>query len=144
MYDNYVLTFLNKYGAFESVLFNKASKKSLSIEHKSFNKLPYKYDNSNNISWVNNNIANEQKVVFAKKFTEKIKLHSDNLTDAEYNWLFELVCSPMVYIQKVGESYIRPCVITNSNYDFNRVLQDDLTNLTLDIEFGTTIKTQFR
>lgn len=146
MYGDYVVTFLNKWGAFESVLFSKVSKTSLSIERKSFQKLPYRVSNTGSVTLASSYINYEQKVNFGTTFKESVKLSTDYLTDEEYQWLFQLVVSPLVYVEILGTTNngIYPVTITNSNYEFKRVQVDELTNLTIDIEFGYNIKTQFR
>jgi hypothetical protein len=37
-----------------------------------------------------------------------------------------------------------PVIITNNNYEHKKVINDDLTNLTLNIEFGDRFNTQYR
>lgn len=143
MYEVFTLHFLNKYGGFESKDFAKVSRKTISIEKKDFGKLPYSVDSSGVYSYKNaNNVYNESRSVYSSQFKEKMTLNSDFLTDAEYRWLEQLVLSPMVYIEVDGSFF--PIVITETNYEPKKVINDELTNLTISIEFGETMNAQFR
>jgi hypothetical protein len=145
IYNTYTLTFLNKYGAFESFTFTKVSKKNINIEQKTYNKKGYKIDNNGLMAVNENNITLASKTVFGKTFTEKLRITSDLLTNDEWVWLAELVCSPIVYIMEnnIDNSILVPIIINNSNYDFNKIIVDGLKPLILDIEFNLLHNTQF-
>lgn len=141
--DIYTLHFLNKYGGFESKDFTKVSRKTINIEKKDFGKLPYTVDSSGVITYKNSNgVYNESRSVYSSQYKEKMTLNSDLLTDAEYTWLEDLVLSPMVYLEDSG--YFFPVVISETNYEPKKVVNDELTNLTLNIEFGQQQNAQFR
>ena len=145
LYDNYILHFLNKFGGFESMLFNKASKRSFNIEKKTYQQKPYRVSGSGIVSVQDETSYAkmwQQKTTFASKFSEKLRVSTDWLTDDEYKWLYQLVVSPLVYLQDV-DGTIYPVQITNTNYDVNTHLQNKLSNLSLDLEFATSYKTQF-
>jgi hypothetical protein len=143
VYDTYNLHFLNKYGGFESKAFTKVSRRTLDIQRSDYGKLPYTIDISGVVSYKNTNgVYNESRAVYASTYKEKMVLNSDLLTDGEYRWLEQLVLSPLVYIEENG--YFYPIVITDNNYEPKRVINDDLTNLTLNIEFGEQLNAQFR
>jgi hypothetical protein len=143
IYTVYPVHFLNKYGGWESKLFNKLSRRTIDIARKDYGKISYTVDGSGVVSKRNTNgVYNETRSVYASQFTEKLTVNSDILTDAEYAWLEQLVVSPMVYLQ--DGSYFFPVVIKESNYEPKKVINDDLTNLTMSFEFGTTLNAQFR
>jgi hypothetical protein len=141
LYDNYPVHFLNKFGGWETFNFFKVSKKSFDIERKSFKQLPYRVDGSGVVSLKSGSIMNQQSVVFDSKFTEKLKISTDFLTDEEYQWLSQLVTSPMVYLQDGSTLY--PLMIEETNYEFKKHIVDRLTNLSLTVSFGN-YKTQFQ
>lgn len=142
-YEVHTLHWLNQYGGFDSFNFTKVSRKSEEIERKSFTKLPYRIDGSGVVGNYNSNkVYHEQKTTFATTFRERLTLNSDLLNDAHYTWLGELVKSPMIYIQQ-GD-YFLPVSITNSNYDYRKVVNDRLTNLVLNVEYGSDLATQYR
>lgn len=141
LYKNYIVHFLNKWGGWESMLFNKVSKKKYATEKKSFQQLPYRVSDSGTVSYSTGNTMHRQKAVFGVQFTERLRISTDWLTDAEYQWLAQLVTSPMIYLEDAGTLY--PVLIENSDYEFKENIVDGLANLTLDIDFGAKYQTQF-
>jgi hypothetical protein len=143
VYTVHTLHFLNKYGGWESKLFNKVSRRTVEITRKDFGKIDYSVDGSGVVSYHNSNgVYNETRSVYAVQFGEVMTLNSDILSDDEYAWLEQLVLSPMVYLQ--DGSYFFPCIIKASNYEPKKIINDDLTNLTLTIEFGNQLQAQSR
>lgn len=143
IYQAYMLHFLNQYGGFDSRIFSKVSRKTYDITRADFGKLPYTVDGSGAVSYKsNNNVYNENRSTYSVQFNEKLQLNSDLLNDGEYTWLADLMLSPMIYIEDGG--YFFPCVITDTNYEPKRVVNDDLTNLTINIEYGTLQNAQYR
>lgn len=142
-YENFTLHFLNKYGGFESKEFGKVSRKTINIERKDFNKLPYTVDVSGVVNYYNsNNVYNETASVYSSQFKERLTLNSDFLSDGEYTWLQELIVSPMIYLEQNG--YFVPVRITDNDYEPKKNINDQLTNLTLSVEFGQTYNAQYR
>ena len=141
LYTNYTLHFLNKWGGFESMLFNKVSKKKYAAEKKSFQQLPYRVSSAGVVSIKSGSVMHTQKSVFGMQFSEMLKVSTDWLNDEEYQWLAQLVTSPIVYLEDAGTLY--PITIADTNYEFKTSVVDQLTNLTLDIEFGTKYNTQY-
>lgn len=142
--DAYVLHFLNKQGGFESYTFHKVAKFSYDITKKTYNQLPYRVSNTGIVSVKDNDIMYEQISVFGVTFKEKLRLNSDLLDDANWQWLFELVVSPLVYLQRVGSATLFPIHITGTTYEMKQVKPDGLQPLTIDVEFGGINKTQAR
>lgn len=139
----YRLHFLNQYGGFETRDFTKVSRKTLAITKTGFGKLPYTVDDSGNVSYFNaNKVYNETQSMYASQYTEKLTLNTDMLNDDEYTWLSQLVLSTLIYIEMDG--YFIPTAITQSNYVFNKFVNDKLTNLTIDVDFGDQFSAQFR
>lgn len=142
-YTSYTVHFLNKYGGFESKDFTKVSRKLLEIEKKDFGKLPYTVNASGVVAYYNsNNVYNETRSVYSSQYKEKMTLNTDVLTDAEYTWLGDLILSPMAFIEIEG--YFIPTVIVSNNYEFKKTINDKVTNLTMEIEFGERFNTQYR
>lgn len=143
MYTPYTIHFLNKFGGFESKDFTKVSRKNIQIERSSYGKIPYTIGADGIPKYANaGNVYNETKSVVAVQWMEKMTLNSDFITDQEYVWLGELITSPQVYIEIDGSFF--PVAISGSNYEFRKVINDNLTNLTIDIEFGRQLNSQFR
>lgn len=142
-YEVFTIHFLNRFGGFESRDFTKVSRKTIDIEKSEFGKLPYTMDISGVVSYHNsNNVYNETRSVYASQFKEKMILNTDILTDAEYRWLGDLILSPLAYTEMDG--YFIPISITGNNYEFKKSINDKLTNLTINIEFGDRFNAQYR
>lgn len=142
-YEVFTLHFLNRFGGFESREFNKVSRKTIDIEKSNFGLPGYLFDVSGFVKYGNsNNVIYDTQKTYAVEWKEKMVLNTDILTDAEYRWLADIVLSPMVYIEM--ESYFIPVSLTANNYDFKKSINDKLTNLTINIEFGDRFNTQFR
>ena len=122
--------------------FHKVSRESVSIERKEWQQLPYRVTDLGAVTLSENQVMHEQRSVFASRFKEKLKISTDLLSDEDYQWLVQLVVSPLVYLE--DENTLYPVVITNTDYEFKEYINDRLTSLMLDIEFGTMLKTQFR
>lgn len=136
MYTNYLVHFMNKYGGFESMLFNKPRQRSKDITKKDYRQLPYRVDDTTGaVTIASGAIMHEQITTFAVSNTEKLRIQSDILIDAEYTWLGQLAQSPWVYLEDDGILY--PVKVAASNYKFNEYSLDRLTTLSLDIEFPT-------
>jgi hypothetical protein len=142
-YDVYTIHFLNRFGGFESKDFNKVSRRKIEVEKKDYGTSAYTIDASGIPKYYSDKkVYQETKSVYAGAWTEKMVLNSDFLTDAEYTWLEDLVLSPLAFIQ-IGD-YFYPMKITDNNYEPRKTVNDDLTNLTLNIEFGDRFNTQYR
>jgi hypothetical protein len=142
-YEVFSIHFLNRFGGFESRDFTKVSRKTIDIEKSEFGKLPYTMDASGVISYKNsNNVYNETRSVYASQYREKMVLNTDLLTDGEYLWMADLILSPMVYIEMDG--YFIPIALNGNNYEFRKSINDKLTNLTINIEFGEQFNSQYR
>lgn len=143
MYQSYMLHFLNQYGGMDSRIFSKVSRKTYDIVKADYGKLPYTVDGGGLVTWKSSNgVYNENRSTYAVNYTEKLQLNSDLLTDGEYAWLADLILSPLIYIEDSG--YLFPCVITDTTYEPKKAVNDDLTNLVINIEYGTQLTTQFR
>lgn len=142
MLKNYTVHFLNKFGSFESMLFNKVSRRRNQIERKNYRQQPYRVNSSGVVSFSNGNYRHEQQVQFAGSISEKVRLQTDFINDDEYRWLSQLVASPIVYVEDAGVFY--PATITDSSYEYKEHVVDSLTTLSIEVDFTGLINTQFR
>lgn len=142
-YTPYTLHFLNQFGGFESFDFRKVSRKTIDFEKKTFQAQDYHIDASGVSSIrTSNNVMYDGLTSFAVSFKEKMKLYSDIMSDAEYTWLSQLFLSPLVYFDDGG--YLVPINITATNYEFKKVINDKITSLMVEIDFGKQLNTQYR
>lgn len=142
IHTNYPIHFLNQFGGFETFNFYKVHKQSFEITKKGWKQLPYRVDGSGVVSVKTGNIMNEQQSNFGVKFSEKLKVSTNLLNDADWQFLFQLVCSPLVYLQDGTTLY--PITIQQNNYEVKQIQVDNWEQLELEVVFGTTYKTQFR
>lgn len=139
----YMVHFLNQYGGFDSKLFSKVSRRSVEIARKDYGRQPFAVAADGSVSYqTDNGVYNESRAVYSSQYKEKLILNTDNLSDQEYTWLADLMLSTMVYLEDTGLFY--PIVITDNNYEAKKVINDDLTNLTINIEFGNQLNAQYR
>lgn len=143
IYQPYMMHFLNQLGGFDSKIFSKVSRKTFNITRTDFGKLPYTVDSNGAPSYRSvSGVYKEQRSVYSSQFTESLVLNSNFITDAEYTWLRELLTSPMVYLEDNG--FLYPVVITDTSYETKKVANDDLTNLTVTLDFGKQLNAQYR
>jgi hypothetical protein len=143
MYEVFAVHFMNKFGGFESKDFVKVSRRKIDIEKSSFGSSAYAINSSGQPEYFNaQKVYRETNKVYAGAWKEKMVLNSDLLKDDEYIWLEDLVKSPICYIEIQG--YFYPMTITDTNYEPHKAVNDDLTNLTINIEFGDRFNTQYR
>jgi hypothetical protein len=144
----YNLHFLNRWGGWETQSFSKLSRKTIDIEKSEFGKLPYTLSAAGVPEYYNsNNVYNETRSVFASQYKEKMALNTDFLTNSEYEWLADLVLSPMVFIEMEDDSssvFHVPLIITETNYEFKKSVNTKPNQLTINIEFGDQFAAQYR
>lgn len=142
LYTNYLVHFLNRFGGFETMLCNKVSRKTYDVERKTWQQLPYRVNGSGVVSVKSGNIMNAQKSQFAGRYKEKLKIQTDWVSDTDYQWLSDAITSPIMYVEDAGTLY--PVTLTATNYEFKEHIVDNLVNVSIDVEFGSTIKTQWQ
>lgn len=142
-YQVFSVHFMNKFGGFESKDFTKVSRQQITVEKSSFGSSAYLINSLGQPEYFNSQkVYRETNKVYAGAWKEKMILNSDLLKDDEYTWLEELINSPICYIEIQG--YFYPITITDTNYESHKIINDDLTNLTINIEFGDRFATQYR
>jgi hypothetical protein len=141
-FPNRKLAFLNKYGAFDTFDFTLVSRESIQIERKLFEQAPFRLGVSGALSYATNNAYHQGKTIFATRAKQRIKLTSNWLTDAAFEWLGQLVTSPEVYYS--DGSYWIPVQVAANEYQYNTAAADRLKLLELDIELTGDYNTQYR
>lgn len=142
-YEVFTVHFMNKFGGFESKDFSKVSRRKINIEKSAFGSNAYAINSLGQPEYFNaQKVYRETNKVYAGAWKESMVLNTDLLKDDEYEWLEDLILSPICYIEIQG--YFYPMTITDNNYEPKKVINDDLTNLTINIEFGDRLNTQYR
>jgi hypothetical protein len=129
-YTTYNLVFQNRWGGFDSAQFTKVSRETITVERQRFEKTDYTFPSG----VFTQNIKNRGKTTFHVESKESVQLNSDWLTDAEFDWLQELITSPMVY--SVEDGALVPVEINTSTYEVRKSVNDGASQLVIDMEYG--------
>lgn len=136
--------FLNSLGGFETKLFTKVSRYTVDVQRNSFGKQRFKVGSDGVAQYsTSGGVYFESTSVYASQYTEKKIFNTDILNDDEYAWLSDLLLSPMVYVEEPNGDF-NPVTIIETSYERKKVVNDDLTNLTITIQYGQTLTSQYR
>ena len=136
MYTPVNLYFINAFGMFDTARFNLASRLNMDVERKTFEQRNYTFNNSSVDYYDANNVYNESKINYGSKSNHSYKLTMDYPTDAEYQWLAELIVSPQIYAEIDGNYY--PVTIKTNNYEYSTYTNNRLKALELEIDLNQT------
>ena len=146
-YEGIRLTWLNQWGVWDYYTFNMKSTRSISTKRTSYTQLGGTWNEKNfKISGYKGGKKN-----FRVNSTEKIKLNTDFVTEAESVWFEELINSPEVYIvngfstdatDTITNKYIDPVTLTTSSYVIKTIANDKLMQYTIEIEKSKMKRTQ--
>tara|TARA_R110000824_G_scaffold33842_2_gene108103 strand:+ start:586 stop:1995 length:1410 start_codon:yes stop_codon:yes gene_type:complete len=146
-YEGIRLAWLNQWGVWDYYTFNMKSIKSITTNRTSYTQLGGTWNESTF------RIADYKggKKNFRVNSTEKIKLNTDFVSEADAVWFEELINSPEVYIVKefstdvantITNKYIDPVVLTTSSYIKKTIANDKLMQYTIEIENSKMKRTQ--
>ena len=141
------LTWLNQWGAWDYYTFTKKSVKSLSTKGSTYTQQSGTWNKSH---YRINGYKGGMKS-FRVNATEKIKMNTDFVNEAEGEWFEELINSPEVYILEgyqtdVGNpllnTYVTPVRLMTSSYIRKTIANDKLMQYTFEVEKSKTLRTQ--
>ena len=146
-YEGIRLTWLNQWGTWDYYTFNMKSTRSISTNRTSYTQLGGTWNESTfKIAGYKGGKKN-----FRVNSTEKIKLNTDFVTEAEGVWFEELINSNEVYIVNGFQTdqllsalnnYVEPVRLTTSSYVKKTIANDKLMQYTIEIEKSKTERTQ--
>ena len=146
-YEGIRLAWLNQWGAWDYYTFNMKSTRSVTTNRTSYTQLGGTWNESTfKISDYKGGKKN-----FRVNSTEKIRLNTDFVTEAEGVWFEELINSTEVYIVNgfstdvygtITNKYIDPVVLTTSSYVKKTIANDRLMQYTIEIEKSKMKRTQ--
>ena len=146
-YEGIRLAWLNQWGTWDYYTFNKKSTRTLTTNRTSYTQLGGTWNESTfKISDYKGGKKN-----FRVNSTEKIKLNTGFVTEAEGVWLEELINSTEVYIvngfsddtaNTITNKYIDPVVLTTSSYVKKTIANDKVMQYTIEIEKSKMQRTQ--
>ena len=146
-YEGIRLTWLNQWGTWDYYTFNMKSTRTTSTKRTSYTQLGGTWNESSfKIAGYKGGKKN-----FRVNSTEKIKLNTDFVTEAEGLWFEELINSTEVYIvngfsadvsNTITNKYIEPVVLTTSSYVKKTIANDKIMQYTIEVEKSKIQRTQ--
>lgn len=146
-YEPIRLAWLNQWGAWDYYTFVQKSTKTISTKGSTYqqlegtwNKASYKIDSFKG-----------GKKAFRVNATEKIKMNTDFVSEAESEWFIDLINSPEVYIlegykddvtNSALNKYVTPVRLTTSSFNKKTIANDKLIQYTFEVEKSKTLRTQ--
>jgi hypothetical protein len=131
------LHFMNSYGMFETARFELVNRLSKNLERKTFEKRDYEFNDSS-VDYYSTIGSNhryiESKINYGSKINWNYKLTMYPPSDSDYNWLSQLIDSPIIYAEIDSEYY--PVTIVETNYEYSKHDFNGLKPLELNIEMN--------
>ena len=141
-YTSYNLHFMNHLGMFDTAKFDLTSRLTMDVTRKTFAKRDYTLGATAVSYYDANNKYVSSKIDYLNKKDHSYKLTMNAPTDAEYEWLAELIDSPQVYFELDG--YYYPVSIKNNNYEYSKYVNNRLRVFEVDIDINQTRYSQLR
>lgn len=141
-YQSYNLHFMNHLGMFDTAKFDLASRLTMDVSRKSFTKRDYTLGASAVSYYDANKKYVSSKIDYLNKKDYSYKLTMNAPTDADYEWLDELIDSPQVYFEL--DTYFYPVTIKNNNYEYSKYVNNRLRVFEVDIDINQTRYSQLR
>lgn len=137
-YDPIRFKFMNNYGKYDYYTFTGAKTKSTNIKRNTYKSNPNEWSGTNyNYSRTSRGLSQYETVL-----DDTITINSDWITEAESEWLEQLVTSPDVYIYE-GSNLVS-VNITNANYETKYEASQQLFNLVISFTYSQNRKRQRR
>jgi len=136
--EHFRLHWLNPLGGFDAYSFNMKFDRTFNSAKSSYKKILGAVDAAGAFTFAPSQAGKTQ---FNTLTTEKIKIHSNWITEDESNWLFTLSKSTQVYWEIDADTYA-PVIITNTAYSQKTYAGNNLFNNEFEIEIGNDIISQ--
>jgi len=139
-YPIYQIAFLNRYGAWDYMTFEKRSSRRVNVDRQQYTKNFGTWTTPNG-SWSYNGWEGGKRN-FNVKAQEILTLNSNWISEAEAVWLEQLITTPEAYIidldldGTVDASSVRPIIIRTSNYEIKTSVNDKVFNLEIEVEYA--------
>jgi hypothetical protein len=84
--------------------------------------------------------------VYAATYRYQLALNSAALTDAQFQWLEDLITSPVVYVEQYvqGSTLYVPVQLTTDEYEFRKRINDKVSIMSINIQFSEPNASQLR
>lgn len=134
-YETVLLHFVNYWGMFETARFSLVRRLNMEVERKSFQKNDVRFG-SGVTYYDSNNVYHETKTNYGSKATWYYKVTMDFPTDEEYQWIEQLIQSPLIYFQDGNDYY--PVTLRTNNYEYSKQVFNGLKVLELEFDLNQT------
>lgn len=131
LYTPYRLHFLNRLGGYDSFDFMLVNKTSHGIERKTYEPFPGTLDDT---SW-GYSLSSHEVRQYSTRVSERVRLTSDWITDAQSAWLKELIASPRIYWERTTGVFVAVNA-TAQGYEVKKRVSDGLFNLEFEISLN--------
>lgn len=144
-YDVVNLHFMNNMGLFDTARFACVNKLSMEAQRKTFEKPDYRfgnyvtyYDQYTTPADTTNKRYYETKINYGSQYQWSYHLTMDFPTDSDYEWLAELIESPIIYaeINVNGIKEFYPISIKATNYEYSKHINNGLRPFEIDIDMN--------
>ena len=142
MYQSYNLHFMNHLGMFDTAKFDLASRLNMNVTRKNYTKRDYTLNNSSVTYYDANKKYNSSNVNYLNKKDHTYKLTMNAPTDAEYEWLAELIDSPQVYFELDG--YYYPVNMKIDAFEYSKYVNNRLRVFEVEIDLNQPRYSQLR
>jgi hypothetical protein len=140
-YKPFSLYFLNHWGMFDTARFGLVSKLTKDVERKQYEQRDYRQGAG--VTYFNENkVYHESRVNYQSINVFSYRLTMDAPTDAEWQWLAEVIDSPQIYAEIDG--YYYPVTIKNSNYEYSTYINNKLRPFEIDIDVNQSRNSYLR
>ena len=141
-YESYNLHFLNRVGGYDTMKFGLVNKRNSEYQKSYFRRNEWQLTGSQMSKVDSYNRYNESNINYNIQHKNSYHLISNWVSGQDYEWLAQLVSSPIVYMEVQGAYF--PVTIVNNNYNYKLEISDKLFNFEIDVEVGKKINGQFR
>lgn len=135
-YTKYRLHWLNRLGGYDSYTFDLVSRNNIDIEKKTFKKqlggLTIQNSGAASFSYQNSDRQDSQ---YYTKFKNRTLITSDWLSNAESDWLSELMTSPSVFWERGSQDFVA-ININATTYEIKNNKVDKIFNHTLEFSLS--------
>ena len=122
--------------------FGLVNKRNSEYEKSYFRRNEWQLTGSNMSKVDSYNRYNESNINYNIQHKNTYHLISNWVSGQDYEWLSQLVSSPIVYMEVQGAYF--PVTIVNNTYNYKLEISDKLFNFEIDVEVGKKINGQFR
>lgn len=125
----YHLYFLNPLGGFDSFVFDLISRTTTDVSRKQMKRQNYELNGTT----YEVNLNKHATANYDVQYKDTLVLNSNWLTDAESEWLKELIASPVVFLHNTSESFYTPVNISTPKWEVKQTANDELFNCQIEI-----------